>query len=105
MTGSTFVNFAIISDSQVYRAIKHYCPDEIVSSTHRNKYRSKPEIVDGIKFPSQPQATRYRDLKIMERFGYISELRLEVTFLIEINGKVVRRYRADAAYVENGKQI
>jgi hypothetical protein len=70
-----------------------------------NKYRNKPIVVDGIRFPSRKEATRYAELKLMERAGLVSNLRLQVTYPLEINGVKVCSYRADFVYRENGKEI
>jgi hypothetical protein len=45
--------------------------------TKRNKYGVAPKeerMVDGIVFASKREATRYRELKLMQKFGDITEL-------------------------------
>lgn len=46
------------------------------------KYRSKKVKVDGISFHSKKEATRYKELKQLERAGEISDLRLQVKYVL-----------------------
>jgi hypothetical protein len=89
----------------------------------KSKYHAKKTVVDGIKFDSKKEAMRYRELKILEKAGVISDLRLQVPIeLIPdqrepdtvgkrggiIKGKLIERkvvYIADFVYVEDGKEI
>lgn len=76
------------------------------------KYRNVKTVVDGITFDSKKEAERYGRLKLLQRAGRISDLKLQVEFVlfpsyIE-NGKVIERawkYVADFVYTENGRQI
>lgn len=76
-----------------------------------NKYRNKKIIVDNIKFDSNLEATRYRQLKLLQRAKQISNLRLQVPFILQEgfkkNGKTHREinYIADFVYEENGQTI
>lgn len=91
----------------------------------KNKYNARKVKVDGIVFASQKEADRWRELKLLERAGKITELQRQVPFLLiptqrefcnEIDekkrrfkkGKVLERkcsYYADFVYMQNGKQI
>lgn len=90
----------------------------------KNKYNARKVKVDGIVFASQKEADRWRELKLLERAGKITELRRQVPFLLiptqrefssEIDkkgrfkkGKVIERkcsYYADFVYMQDGKQI
>lgn len=71
----------------------------------RAKYRNKKTVVDGIKFDSQREATRYSVLKIMQSAGVISGLRLQVPFVIMVNGVKVCKYVADFVYIEKANQV
>ena len=82
----------------------------------RNKFGNDIKIVDGIKFASKKEANRYCELRILERAGQISDLQLQVEFILipaqyrEVDGKrkcVERecKYFADFVYKENGKRI
>lgn len=46
----------------------------------RNKYRNKKILVNGETFDSMKELRRWRDLKILEKAGQISELRRQVPF-------------------------
>lgn len=76
-----------------------------------SKYRNKKTVVDNIKFDSNLEATRYKELKLLQRAKQISNLRLQVPFLLQEgfkkNGKTYRKieYIADFQYIENGKTI
>ncbi|MCI8632483.1 MAG: DUF1064 domain-containing protein [Lachnospiraceae bacterium] len=87
------------------------------------KYRSKKTIIDGITFDSLKEARRYRELRLLEKAGAISDLRTQVRFVLipaqrepdgigkrggKIKGKLIEReciYVADFCYTENGAQI
>lgn len=91
----------------------------------KNKYNARKVKVNGIVFASQKEADRWRELKLLERAGKITDLRRQVPFLLiptqrefcnEIDekkrrfkkGKVIERkcsYYADFVYMQNGKQI
>ena len=93
-----------------------------------NKYKNKKVIVDGIEFDSVREANRYSELKILQRSGAISDLKMQVRYnLIPVlraeptevykrgpkkgqykPGKVLENavyYIADFAYKENGKEV
>lgn len=76
-----------------------------------NKYKNTKIVVDNIKFDSNLEATRYKELKLLLRAKQISNLRLQVPFLLQEgfkkNGKTYRKieYIADFQYIENGKTI
>lgn len=75
------------------------------------KYHSKKVIVDGIEFHSKKEGNRYLQLKKLQDEGIISDLKLQVPFiLIEpfvLNKKRYRKmeYIADFVYTRDGKQI
>ncbi len=76
-----------------------------------NKYRNKKVIVDNIRFDSNLEATRYRELKLLQRAKEISNLRLQVPFVLQEgfkkNGKTYQaiKYIADFVYEEKGRTI
>ena len=76
-----------------------------------NKYRNKKVIVDGEEFGSKKEGNRYKELRLLERAGEISNLELQPRFLLQDkfkkNGKTYRKieYVADFKYIENGKKI
>lgn len=76
------------------------------------KYGNVKTVVDGIKFDSKHEATRYVELKYMERVGLIRDLQLQVPFELipaqRENGKVVERavkYIADFVYYDKDGNI
>ena len=78
----------------------------------KNKYGAKKITIDGITFDSRREASRYRELKLLERAGVIKGLELQKEFELvptqKRNGKVIERpvkYKADFWYIENGKPV
>lgn len=76
-----------------------------------NKYKNTKIVIDNIKFDSVLEANRYQELKLLQRAKQISNLRLQVPFLLQEgfkkNGKTHReiKYIADFVYEENGQTI
>lgn len=76
-----------------------------------NKYRNKKVIVDDYIFDSIQESRRYKELKLLERAGTITDLELQPHFLLQEafkkNGRTFRKieYIADFKYIENGKII
>ena len=74
-----------------------------------NKYRNKKVQVDMYVFDSIAESKRYKELKLLERAGEISELELQPKFLLQEgfkkNGKTYRKveYIADFMYCQ-GRQ-
>ena len=72
-----------------------------------SKYHSKKVIYDGIEFDSKKEATRYSQLKILEKAGLIKNLELQKVFELQegfkLNGKSYRKitYVADFYYYDN----
>ena len=70
-----------------------------------NKYRNKETTIDGITFQSKREATRYAELKLLQRAGEIFDLQRQVPFTLipkqTRDGKVIERpcvYKADFVY-------
>ena len=78
-----------------------------------HKYRAKKAVVDGIKFDSKAEAARYRELKLLEKAGLITNLELQPKFELqpgfEKDGAKYRAitYTADFKYfdVETGQVV
>lgn len=77
-----------------------------------NKYHAKKAVVDGITFDSKKEAQRYSELKILEKAGEISHLRLQPKFELQPsfrkNGVLIRAitYTADFKYLtKDGEPI
>ncbi|VVE82644.1 DUF1064 domain-containing protein [Pandoraea sputorum] len=77
----------------------------------RSKFGNEKCVVDGIKFDSRLEATRWMALKDQEARGLISDLRRQVKFEIAppvvINGRKrpARHYVADFVYVRAGEEV
>ena len=72
-----------------------------------NKYHARAVRLDGIWFPSQKEAHRYLELKLLERAGVIKDLRLQVPFVLLPKSQYGRavKYIADFVYTEDEKQV
>ena len=67
----------------------------------RHKYGVSPKAdrtVDGTVFASKKEATRYGELKLLEKQGEITNLKLQPKFLCVVNGKKICKYFADFQY-------
>ena len=69
------------------------------------KYGNRKTVVDGITFDSKKEATRYAELKLLQRAGEIFDLQRQVPFTLipkqTRDGKVIERpcvYKADFVY-------
>lgn len=94
----------------------------------KRKYNNKKIIVDGIKFDSKKEALRYKELKMLEKAGIISNLQRQVKYTLipaqyertdEIytrgkdkgkpkKGRLIERecaYYADFIYMQDGNTI
>lgn len=48
----------------------------------RSKYGNRKTVANGIEFDSQKEARRYQELLLLERSGKISNLRLQVKYVL-----------------------
>lgn len=72
----------------------------------RSKFGNRWTEVDGIKFQSQAEATRYSELRLLEKAGVISGLELQPRYNIQVNGHHVCQYRGDFRYIDEfGKTV
>ncbi|MGN1086144.1 MAG: DUF1064 domain-containing protein [Porcipelethomonas sp.] len=71
------------------------------------KYGNRKTTADGIVFDSKKEAQRYHELKLMQKAGAISDLKLQVPFLLIPAGHGERKvsYIADFTYMENGIMV
>ena len=67
----------------------------------RNKYGNIKTTVDGIKFDSKREAAVYCDLKLLIRAGEISQLELQPSFDLLVNGVKIGKYKADFSFFDN----
>lgn len=79
------------------------------------KYGNKKIKYDGLTFDSKKEASRYKELKILEQLGEIKDLQLQKPFTLIpsqyqiINGKKKSlerpvKYKADFVYFDNEKK-
>ena len=59
--------------------------------------------LDGIVFDSKKEASRYAELKLLERAGEILGLVMQPAFEVEINGSHFCTFTADFAYYERAR--
>ena len=74
----------------------------------KNKYGNRKTNVGGIVFDSAKEAARFRELKMLERSGLLSDMKIQQRFEIvpKAGGnKRARFYIADFTYLEGGKKI
>ncbi len=70
------------------------------------KYHNRITEVDGIKFHSKAESSRYQELKILEKYKKIKDLVLQPKYGIIVNGIKVFNYIADFEYTDDlGKRI
>ena len=88
----------------------------------RNKYKNTKVEVDGLIFDSKKEARRYKELKLLEEAGEITDLRMQVKYQLLPEqrepdhigkrggihkGKIIERessYLADFVYTDNEGQ-
>jgi hypothetical protein len=71
----------------------------------RSKYGNKKVVLDGVTHASQKQGLRWVLLRQWERDGKIKDLQREVTYRLEVNGKLVCKYIADHVYWNGAAKI
>ena len=84
------------------------CINNVFEPTKKyNKYGAKRLKMDGISFDSQLEATRYSQLKLLERAGEIKGLEYHKKFIIIPKSKYGNDifYEADFFYFEKGKPV
>lgn len=94
------------------------------NSYRKSKYGAEKVTVDGLTFDSKKEANRYRELKILEKIGEITNLQMQVKYVLIpaqrepdtvgkrggiIKGKLIERevsYIADFVYTDvNGNRV
>lgn len=81
-------------------------PKKLSRISPKSKYRNVPTVVDGIRFSSSAEAGRYVFLSALQKSGEISDLRLQVTFVVAPSVRLIGskrktpelRYVADFTY-------
>ena len=77
-----------------------------------NKYNNTKVWLDGLKFDSQKEMRRYAELKIMQSAGEISDLKMQVPYVLQPgftdkDGKKVQaiKYVADFTYMTKDMEL
>jgi hypothetical protein len=96
-------------------ARRRRCVSRAWTLTHAKptKYRAKKQVVDGITFASRAEARRYGELKILQQAGKVSDLQMQVPFVLApavlIRGanrkSPALRYVADFVFVRDGARV
>ena len=71
----------------------------------RGKYRNAATVAGGIRFASRKESRRYAELKLLERAGVVSGLKLQVRYRLAINDVLICAYVCDFEYTENGARV
>jgi hypothetical protein len=78
-------------------------PARIKLKPARRKYGNEPVVIDGQRFDSKREASRWLVLRDLEKAGGISGLERQKRYLCWINGLLVCEYRADFQYLVQGR--
>jgi hypothetical protein len=71
-------------------------------SSKRNKFGAKGYTdAEGRYHASKAEGSRWNDLQLLSRAGRITNLTHQPSFDLVVNGVLVCRYRADAAYINS----
>lgn len=76
-----------------------------------SKYHARKTTLDGITFDSKFESEHYASLRLLERAGVITNLKLQPRFELqegfEYKGRRIRKieYVADFEYIKDGKRI
>lgn len=71
-------------------------------ASKRSKYGAQPTTVDGIRFDSKKEATRYGELKLLEAAGEIWDLALQPKFPLLVPSTSGQLMRAAEAIAQGG---
>jgi hypothetical protein len=66
-----------------------------------NKYKNVKTPLDGHTFDSKREAGEFALLKLRERAGEVSEIELQPTFPLVVNGVKIGRFTADFRFVDH----
>ena len=65
----------------------------------RSKYGNVVTERDGIKFHSAKEARKYDELKLLQRIGEISQLTLQNSYPLAVDGVKICTYKDDFSYL------
>ena len=66
-----------------------------------SKYNAKKTVVDGITFDSQKEARRYGELKILQKAGKITALKVHPVYSIDIEDCHICNVELDFSYKDD----
>lgn len=71
------------------------------------KYHNRKTLYNGIQFDSQKEKSRYQELILLERAGFIQDLELQPRYDLVVNGQKLGFYRGDFRYkdVATGRSV
>lgn len=88
--------------SNISKLPKHIQEQIVVAKPcKKSKYSSKIVEYDGIKFHSLKECNRYKELQLLLKYNHITELKLQVTFELIIDGNLIEKYVADFTYLDD----
>lgn len=70
-----------------------------------SKYGNHTAEREGVTFHSKKEARRYDELKLLERAGEISGLKIQPKFPFVVAGKLICAYHADFQYLEKDGRV
>jgi hypothetical protein len=79
----------------------------LAEGKRRNKYGAESSWIDGHRFASKAEAKYYMTLKLRERLGEVTDVKLQEPFVVlGPKGQVVCTYRADFTFwdVKEGRR-
>ena len=84
----------------------------VAKTARKNKYNNRRTELDGYTFDSIAESRRYAELKLLEKAGIISDLRVHPVYQLQKSfrtpeGKSVRaiNFELDFDYIENGIKV
>jgi hypothetical protein len=72
-----------------------------------NKFKAKPQTIDGTRYASTKEAKRSQELGILQKAGLIRNLLIHPSWPLVVNGHMIGRYTSDFSYydVEQSRQV
>ena len=71
----------------------------------RPKYWNIKTTIDGITFDSAKEARKYQELIMLERAGKIANLKMQVPFTLEVNGRLIGKYICDFTWLDKHENL
>ena len=78
--------------------------DGTIKPVKPTKYRAIRTVVDGITFASKKEAARYVELKLAQKAGEITDLKLQPKIVLNAGGMHICDYVADFFYYDRVKK-